>query len=173
MTRFDPVSVIPFFVLTIVILGVVYANISRTRFLNQTIAQASSQPRHTFEPASTPNPTSEPTPSPTEFPLSSPGPQSSAPTNQSIILSYRYPGSTILTQNPSHLELKSSESPNKITEWYKSKIKSLGLTTHSMSSTSTNDNILNVMAAAGNNSQVKIEIKKQSEEQNTVIKVDL
>src|SRR3989338_4175307 len=72
-----------------------------------------------------------------------PNPPLPAPTTNNQINNFRYPSSSETTGSNNSLTLKSSDSPDTITDWYKSKIKSSGMNTTSFVVTKTNNNVLN------------------------------
>lgn len=104
-------------------------------------------------PTDTPVPTIPSSPTP-------PDTQSSS-TNQTDFI---YPGATIGSQSDSSMTLTSTDDAQAITDWYKNKIKELGMSTRSFVQTRTNDNVHNVLAAAKNNDEIKVTITKNAGE---------
>lgn len=80
---------------------------------------------------------------------------------------WRYPEA----QDNGNSSFTSSQNPTTITNWYKDKIKSLGMNTTSFVTTNTNDNVLNKLAGANGSENVTIEIKKDSSESTTHITI--
>jgi hypothetical protein len=192
MTRYDPSTIFPIFIVVVVLLGVIYANTSRQKFLNQVIAQIT--PHDTDSPSPTPTESASPTPSPTITPsptqreaLLTPSPTPSprattmAQINNSVSNSnatsnndlnqFRYPNGKTISSSSTEIKIESPDSPDKITDWYKEKIKGLGMNTQSFVTTNTNNNVLNSLAAAGNGINIKIEIKKDAGASFTSIKI--
>lgn len=73
-----------------------------------------------------------------------------------------YPGATVTAESDSSLTMESSDDAQTITDWYKDKIKELGMTTKSFVQTKTNDNVLNALAAAKSDEEIKVTITKNS-----------
>lgn len=130
-------------------------------------------------PSATPSATTSPSPSPTSSTTNAPTHTSptvtSSPTtppqSTSNNSNWVYPGATINNQGSGSLSLSSNDNPTTITNWYKDKIKSSGGNTTSFVTTNTNDNVLNKLAGAGGNTEVQIEIKKDSGSATTTINV--
>ena len=101
---------------------------------------------------------SEPTPVPTQ-----------TQTPLTDITQFRYPGSFIVSLTGTTLSLESSENTDKITDWYKEKIKNQGMNVKTFVVTKTNDNVLNTLVGADGKKEIRVEIKKNSEEQTTHI----
>lgn len=120
-------------------------------------------------PTQTPSPTA--TPSPTNTPTLTPTPTKQIPSTN--IEEFLYPSASIIAQSDNSLSLSSSDDTGTITDWYKNKIESLGMKTRSFVQTKTNDNVLNVLAAAKNGSEIKITIKKNAGEVKVSIIVEL
>ncbi len=176
MTRFDPTSVFPFFVLFIVMVGVFYANVSKQRFLNQSIAQSSPNPSPAFEAQNpqivSPQPTQTPSltssAKPAFHPLNTSQPTSSSSKD---INDFKYPNANNKDSSSTFLHLETADSPNTVTEWYKTKIKNLGLNTQSFVVTNSNNNVNNSLSASGNGLNIKVEIIKSEPSKLTTIKV--
>lgn len=84
-----------------------------------------------------------------------------SPVNNSDLLSeYLYPGAKIVNQDSSGLELKTSDDPEGITDWYKEKIISQGMNVKTFVSTKTNGNVLNKLLGATSEKEVRVEIEK-------------
>ena len=119
-----------------------------------------------------------PTPSPTPEESSTPHNSVSitittpkpAPTSQSTQdIGLQYPGSNKTSSNT----YTSSDDPQKITDWYKDKIKSLGANSKSFVQTNTNGNVLNKLVGAKSGLTISVEIKKAAGDGQTVITVTL
>lgn len=86
------------------------------------------------------------------------------------ILTFQYPGSTIITSLDNQLTLVINENPDSITNWYKEKIASLGMNTTSFVVTKNNNNVKNELVGAGNNKEIRISIEKTANK--TKVKID-
>lgn len=115
-------------------------------------------PTGTSTPASTPTlkPTATPTPSTTAKP--------DATSN------WIYPGSTVI-ESGDKLVLNSSDSTDKITDWYKLKIESMGFNVKSFVKTSANDVVKNVLKAAKSGDEISVEITKNPGDSEARIEV--
>jgi len=105
--------------------------------------------------------------SPTQIPTatSSPAPTNSPTSLPSPLIgtsAFIYPGARIIASSDSSATLESTENPDKITDWYKEKIKSWGGNVTSFVVTKTNDNVLNKLVGSNGKGEVKVEIKKDS-----------
>lgn len=133
-----------------------------------------------------PSITSKNPPSPTMTPTSTLAPTiiESAPSLTSILTptpppiniqnntsSFIYPNSNQIGQDGNAITLESNDSANIITDWYKEKIKSIGMKATSFVQTSTNGNILNKLVGAKSNEKVEVEIKKKANESMVKIKI--
>lgn len=68
---------------------------------------------------------------------------------------------------------RSGDSPQVITDWYKSQITAAGLNTKSFVQTNTNGNVLNKLTAASLEMKVTVEISKSSSDAQTAISIEL
>lgn len=123
---------------------------------------------------STPTPPVAPTDKPTITPLPTPTPTAFIPTPQPTFdnqssFDFKYPNSTIISQNGNEIVYESTDDPKKITDWYKDKINSVGMKATSFVQTSTNGNILNKLVGANANKKVSVEISKQNN--NAVVRI--
>ena len=75
---------------------------------------------------------------------------------------FQYPRSIIISLNSNFATFESSDDPKKITDWYKNKIKDMGMNTTSFVQTSTNGNVLNKLVGADGNQKVRVEINKHN-----------
>lgn len=110
------------------------------------------------EPSVSPTPTPTPTPALTQ-----------TQTPLTDITQFRYPESVIVSLTGTTLSLESWEDTDKITDWYKEKIKNQGMNVKAFVTTKTNDNVLNTLVGADGKKEIRVEIKKNSEEQTTHI----
>jgi len=98
----------------------------------------------------------------------------SANANSDIQLqTYKYPDSSVANSSSNSLSLQSDASANSITDWYKETINANGFNVTSFVVTSTNDNVLNKLAAAKSGQNIEVEIGKKPGESKTSIKVTL
>ncbi len=124
-------------------------------------------------------PTNSPTPSNTPIPTqSAPTPTSPAESREAgsssagqdlappdtNLADFIYPGATTRSQSPNSVSLTSTDDAQTITDWYKNKIKELGMSTRSFVQTKTNDNVNNVLSAAKSNDEIKVTITKNAGE---------
>lgn len=115
--------------------------------------------------------------SPTDMPnsptnTSTPSPTENLPAPAGIE-SYRYPNSSVISSSESSLFLRSSDDTDKITDWYKEKIESEGMSAKSFVKTKTNDNVLNKLVGASSSKEVRVEIRKDSGETSTEISISV
>ncbi|MBI2009725.1 MAG: hypothetical protein HYS86_00965 [Candidatus Chisholmbacteria bacterium] len=114
-------------------------------------------PEPSLEPSPTPEPSSTTTPTPTLTPTS--------------LETFRYPESSVESQSSTSLALKTSASAQTVTQWYQDKIKSLGYSTTAFVRTSTNDNVNNELAAAGDGQNIRVTIRQENPSASTSITV--
>ena len=105
-------------------------------------------------------------------PSTSPVSTSSANPKPLALKTYIYPGATTKSSTALKLELESSDSPEKITEWYKKTINDLNFNAKSFSQTNTNDDILNKLSAAKPGEKLDVTIKKDQTTSKVLITVD-
>lgn len=74
-----------------------------------------------------------------------------------------YPGSNIIHQSESSLDLISSDNPKTISEWYKAKIKELNMAVTTSVFTQTNDKYLIKLSGANGEFGVKVEVNKEGD----------
>ncbi len=86
---------------------------------------------------------------------------------------YLYSESKVKILSQSSVTLESSANVDVITDWYKNKIKSEGMTVTSFVVTKTNDNVLNKLVGAKDGEEIRVEIEKKTAEVNTTIQVSL
>lgn len=125
----------------------------------------------------TQTPTPPPTPIPTLTPTIKKRQSSPTPTTKdkdtTTLDNFMYPQSKRISALATRLTLESTDDPQIITDWYKDKIKNLGMNTTAFVQTSTNGNILNKLTGASREVKVEIEIKKKSSESQVLIIVTL
>ena len=85
---------------------------------------------------------------------------------------FKYSGASITSQSNHSLELTSSDDPDKITDWYKEKIRSLGFNSKSFVTTKSNDNVENKLVGSNGDLEIAVEIKKAAGSGIAVIKVN-
>ncbi|MDO8498394.1 MAG: hypothetical protein Q7S44_01265 [bacterium] len=66
------------------------------------------------------------------------------------------------TPTPDFSSFKSSDDTTAITNWYREKIKSLGMSTTSFVQTNTNGNVLNKLVGSDGQKEIEVEISKKS-----------
>ena len=109
----------------------------------------------------TPSNTATPTNAPTQIPSTSPTPSAGVPS--ATLTQFTYPNAAIGSQSDGSMTLTSTDDPQAITDWYKNKIKELGMSTRSFVQTKTNGNVHNVLAAAKNDDEIKVTITKKAD----------
>ena len=120
-------------------------------------------------PASTTKPARKPdTPTPTQ----QSSPVQHTDSSSSIDL-FRYPNASVTESSETMLKLTTQDPPETVTHWYKKTITDNGMNTRSFVATSTNGEVLNKLAAAGNNMNVSVEITKANSDQTVHITVSL
>ncbi len=83
----------------------------------------------------------------------------------------RYPNSTVLSQNGGTLLLSSDDSETTITDWYKEKIRELGMNNKSFVTTNTNGDVLNKLVGGNGKAEVRVTITKTTNDTLTKIEV--
>lgn len=111
-------------------------------------------------------PTATSSPSPTNIPTSS-------PSFSDGIFAFIYPGARVIASTDSSATLESSEDPDKITDWYKGKIKGLGMNVKSFVVTSSNDKVLNKLSAANGKQEINVEISRENLKSSVKISVKI
>ena len=106
-----------------------------------------------------PTPSSSPVPPKSPSFTQEPTPKSPSP-SQNVSGSFFYPGSTVKSHEGSVSIMVSNDNVDVVTNWYKDKIKSLGMNVTSFVVTKTNGNVLNKLAGASSTSKVEVEIRK-------------
>ena len=86
--------------------------------------------------------------------------------------SYTYPGSKTITTAPAKLELESTDSVQKITDWYKNRVDELNFNAKAFAQTSTNGEVFNKLSAAKPGEKIEVSIKKSQTTSNVLITVD-
>lgn len=75
-----------------------------------------------------------------------------------------YPNAEEQSANGNTLYVKSSDDPDRITDWYKEQIAGLGMKTKTFVKTTSNGNIFNKLVGVNESSSVTVEITKNAEE---------
>lgn len=83
----------------------------------------------------------------------------------------QYPNSRQTGSNDASLIFESTDDPDLITNWYKEKIRDLGMNSKSFVQTKTNGNVLNKLVGARGDKEVRVEIVKKNDESVTKITV--
>ena len=68
---------------------------------------------------------------------------------------------------------ESQDDPDAITDWYKEKIKELGMSAKSLVTTKTNGNVLNKLVGANGKREIRVEITKPADQPTTEIKLTI
>lgn len=84
---------------------------------------------------------------------------------------YRYPNSQAVSSSDNSLLLNSTDDTDKITDWYKERIKVEGMGAKTFVKTKTNDNVLNKLVGADSEKEIRVEITKESDE--SVVKISV
>lgn len=159
-------------IIAVVTLGIgVYLNQKDTEnFIAQEVQAPQTQVLSESD-ESSPSPTATPSPSPhsVDMNMASPTPQP-VQINQST---WFYPSAQITNTSSSKTTLISSDNPDTIVDWYKSKFKSQNLNVKTTVRTVTNDNYLAKLAGADSNLEVNIEVKKDSAATQTTISLQV
>jgi hypothetical protein len=126
----------------------------------------------TDTPTSTPEPTMAPVETlvPTATPTATVKPTAAAFKVSATEQDWLYPGARIIQTLP-ELKTEITIDPKVVTDWYKEKIKSLGMSTQSFIVTSTNDKIYNKLVAASAASKIEVTIERVSSSAATQITV--
>lgn len=80
-----------------------------------------------------------------------------------------YPGAMSVASDTSRVELTSTDDADVITEWYKNKLKSMGLNTKAFVATKTNNNIQNKLSASDGKTEIEIEITRPTSQSQVKI----
>jgi len=83
----------------------------------------------------------------------------------------KYPSSRQLESSDTSFVFESNDDPDLITNWYKEKIKSLGMNSKSFVQTKTNGNVLNKLVGARGDKEIRVGIVKKNDESVTKITV--
>lgn len=106
--------------------------------------------------------------------IQTPSPTSSdTKSTSSDLNSFKYPEATNLSSSTNSLNLESADDPQVITDWYKEKIRALGMNTKNFVQTKTNGDISNKLVGVKDNFEIAIEIKKSKNNQKTTINIKL
>lgn len=140
---------------------------------NNLLGQKTNNLKKTPSLSPSPSPSASPTPEILQdiFQNSqSPTPIPTNPPSQNL-QSLTYPNSVVISSNFFGVSLESTDNPQTITNWYKEKIKAMGLNANSFVQTNANDNVLNKLVASNGKVKISVEIKKQSNDPVTKISV--
>ncbi len=110
------------------------------------------------------SPTNTPTPLPENIQEQT---TTSTINNASNINSFIYPNAIVIAKSGNNLILQSNDDADKITDWYKQKIKELGMVASSFIKTNANGKVLNKLAGSSGEKEILVEVAKQHNE-NTV-----
>lgn len=76
----------------------------------------------------------------------------------------QYPNSQQTNSSGNTIYYESTDSPNAITDWYKTKIKSMGMNTTSFIQNNSNNNVLNQLIGSDGRRNIRVEITKPAGE---------
>lgn len=113
-------------------------------------------------------------PTPIETPTLTPAPTEQPKSQQSDepgVRGLRYPNAVYIRSEADASVYQSGDDPDAITDWYKEKIESLGMTAKSFVKTRTNDNVLNKLVGADGEREIRVEISKPADSVTTTIKL--
>lgn len=115
-----------------------------------------------------------PQPTRTEIPTPIPTkkPSASSDTNQSPT-EIQYPNAVQIRTEGNTTVYESQDDPDAITDWYKEKIKELGMSATSFVTTKTNGNVLNELVGANGKREIRVEITKSADQSTTEIKLTI
>jgi hypothetical protein len=119
-----------------------------------------------------PTPTQTPTPTPIQSPVPTPK-QPALPNQTQIPSKLQYPNANKISTEANTSIYQSQDDPDTITDWYKEKIESLGMSAKSFVKTKTNDNVLNKLVGADGEYEIRVEITKSADSPTTEIKVTI
>ncbi len=98
-------------------------------------------------------------------------PTPASPALREGINNFIYPNSSNITGDGDISSMESADKPQIITDWYKEKIKSMGMKATSFVQTTTNGNVLNKLAGANNSFGIVVEIRKAEFDTKTSIRL--
>lgn len=117
-------------------------------------------------------PSISPSPSPASSPITTSASPSPANNPQvSDEASFVYPNSTITSQSENSYELRTSDDPETVTNWYREKVNAENYSAKSVVKTKTNGNVLNKIFVGGL-IRINIEIKRFPSASHTEIKIN-
>ena len=93
--------------------------------------------------------------------------------NLSDMENFIYPGATVLSSSKEEMKIVTEIDIDKITQWYKDKIREEGLNTKTFVTTSTNGNVHNELVGAGKEGEVRVIISKDSDSNSVVINIKI
>lgn len=156
-------------------------------FSNQVVKEAQLKVQRSLESSVTGTPTLVPDFSTTQGPgdqeikdtdisqLIHPSPtrvQSITPSPDISNSSFQYPNSLLIETSGNETKYESSDSPQVITNWYRARVAELGFRTTAAVQTNSNGNIINKLGLASESSRFEIEIRKDFDDQKTLIKIE-
>lgn len=97
---------------------------------------------------------------------------STPPASITSLDEYRYPGAKVISSSNTKLELESDDNNQKITDWYKNKIREDNFNAKSFTQTNSNGVVLNKLSAAKPGDKIEITIKKDQNISTSTIIVD-
>lgn len=97
--------------------------------------------------------------SPTQSPTPTPD-NNSQSSNFQAEGTWQYPGSRFVSSSSSQTVYTSSDTPDVVTNWYKSKIGRMGYPQTAFSDQQSNGNILNLLSGQNGNSKISVQIQK-------------
>lgn len=80
-----------------------------------------------------------------------------------------YPGAETISASPDTISLKSSDSADLITEWYKDRIRVSGMNVKTFVSTKANNKVENVLVGSDSEKTIRIEINKEPSDEDTSV----
>lgn len=84
-----------------------------------------------------------------------------------------YPGAETVRLSGNRVNLKSTDSPEAITNWYKERISQMKMGINNFVQTSANGKTVNLLNAADERGKITVEISRQSSEERTDISVSI
>jgi len=136
----------------------------------EVLSESTAEPSATAEP--TPSPTLEPTIIPTSTASATPRVQPTPTNSPDQASGWVYPGSSVTSLSPV-LQMTVTADQKAVTDWYKSRIQTMGMNTTSFIVTSTNEKIYNKLVATGAGKKVDVIIERNSTNEPISVQVTL
>ncbi|QQS38700.1 hypothetical protein IPM62_04935 [Candidatus Woesebacteria bacterium] len=160
----------------ILLFGIYFNQINKPtiEFKSDTLsAEDEKEVEKTNEKSVTPLPTTEVNPTQGEIIqiTKAPSPSVGAIKSDNYLTIFIYPNSKVVNESEVMLTLESTDSPNTITEWYKSMIKNRNMSINSFVVTSNNDNISNKLVGVSGTTKIEVDINKNASASTTTISV--